>query len=541
MLTSITHWLILGFFALLFILFVSAVVFILLVIKNDKKQTQHSVKRNYPFWGWLRYILEHKRNEIKQYFVDDEEKGTPYAPGHFEEIVKKGKYLKSVIAFGGKRDYQEPGYYIKNAFFSKQTDQLKVDNSFTIETKKYVTDKESFAFGRFEHQEDAETKPWLLEDQNAIVIGKNTCKYPFVTKSPIGMSGMSFPALGDHAITSLSVGLGLARSFMNTGEGGLTKYHLKGDVDIICQIGPAKFGFRNPDGTFSFEKLREKAAIPKVKAFELKLGQGAKIRGGHVEGAKVTPEVAEIRGVEPWKSIDSPNRFDEFYDTPSLLYFLEKVRDVAEKPVGIKIVVGGPDTFDEFVQEMKALNIYPDFISVDGGEGGSGATYKFMADSMGLPIKPALMIVDETLKKHGVRDKVKIIASGKLFSADRIAIALSMGADLVQLARGMMIAVGCIGARKCHSNDCPVGVATTNPKLQRALVIEEKQYRAANYVISLREDLFSLAAACGLTSPTHFSEKHVLFKGGDDIVRELSDIKRKMISVEEMRMEKVMH
>lgn len=338
------------------------------------------------------------------------------------------------------------------------------------------------------------------------------------------MSGMSYGALGENAIEALSLGIHTAGAFMNTGEGGVSPYHLKGGADIIAQIGPAKFGYRNSDGSFSWEELRKKANIPQIRAFELKLGQGAKIRGGHLEGPKVTPNIAEVRGVEPWKTVDSPNTFDEFHDFPSMFDFIEKIRIETGKPVGIKTVIGSEETFEEFVRYMKENRCYPDFISIDGGEGGTGATYRAMADSVGLPIKPALMIAQRVLVKHKVRDKVKIIAGGRLYSPDRIAIALAMGADLVQVARGFMISVGCIGAKRCASGTCPVGVATTNPKLQQALVVEEKHYRVTNYLLALREELFALAASAGLSSPKEFTEKHVIFVNDQMQVKNLSQI-----------------
>jgi glutamate synthase domain-containing protein 2 len=490
------------------ILFVS--VLFLKLRRRDVSQTQHSIRRNFPVLARIRYVSEHVSPELRQYFFEGDHEGKPFSRLDFQFIAKAGKYAKTIIAFGSKRDFDKPVFYIRNAFFAKQINDLEADNEELINTRKYVEDKDTL-FSRHEHSEEAQLKSWSYTDHDAIVMGKDTCRDPFIIKSPVAMSGMSYGALGDHAITALSYGLKDAGSYMNTGEGGVSPHHLKGGADIIVQIGPAKFGFRNPDGTFSYEELRKKAGIPQIKAFELKLGQGAKIRGGHIEGAKVTPEIASIRGVEPYKTIDSPNRFEEFDDMDSMMDFIERVRDVSGKPVGIKLVIGSEETFEEFVAHMARTNRHPDFITIDGGEGGTGATYQAMADSVGLPIKPALMIAQRVLKKYGVRDKVTVIASGKLFSPDRIAIALSMGADVVQIARGMMIAVGCIGAQKCHSNECPVGVATTNPKLQKALVIDEKRYRVTNYVTTLREELYMLAAAAGLTSPRQFSEKHIVY------------------------------
>jgi glutamate synthase (ferredoxin) len=258
--------------------------------------------------------------------------------------------------------------------------------------------------------------------------------------------------------------------------------------------------------------------------FELKLAQGAKIRGGHVEGSKVNEEIAAIRGVTPWKNVDSPNRHLQFHDIPSLFDFVDELRVLGGKPVGIKIVMGGPDSADDICKTMAETNRGPDAITVDGGEGGSGATYQEMADTMGLPVKSGLLYLDGALRKYGVRDKVKVFASGKLFSPDKIAIAMGMGADLVNIARGMMVSVGCIGAMKCHTNKCPVGVATTDLNHQKALVVDEKQWRVLNYVITLRNGLNSLAAAAGLNNYTQFERNHVIYKDQYGQVKSLEDI-----------------
>ncbi len=439
-----------------------------------------------------------------------------------------GKYQNTIIPFGSKRDFNAPGYYLVNPILTKQKSELKVDNNNLISLKKYTIDKEGSMHLRKEHMQKVESKPWLFTDDNTIIIGEG-CPYPFKVKGPIGMSAMSYGALGDHAISSLSIGIGLATgSWMNTGEGGVSSHHLKGDVDIISQISSGLFGYRDKDGNFSWEELKAKAENPKIKAFELKLAQGAKIRGGHVSGSKITKEIAEIRGVEPYQTIDSPNRFHEFNDIPSMLTFIEKIKQTTGKPVGIKIVVGDQSSLEEMIILMSEQKSYPDFITVDGGEGGTGATFKSMADSVGLPLKTGLMILDNLLKKHQLRDHIKIIASGSLYSADRIAIALGMGADLVQVARAFMIQVGCIRAQICHTNKCPVGVATTDPKLQKALVVDEKKYRVANYIVTLREELYTLAAACGIESPRQFSQKHIVYKDGVGRITSLKAIKETM-------------
>lgn len=490
----------------------------------DRKQKQHPILRNYPVIGRVRYFLETIGPELRQYLFNNDLEGKPFSRDEYEHIVKKAKYKRDVLGFGSKRDFEEKGYYIRNSMFPKLAEEIKMDRKINVTTNRYLLIKEPLFTQKQERLEKNDSPAYLLDDSDAIVIGKNT-RYPFIVKGQIGMSAMSYGSLGEKAITALSEGLAIAKgSWMNTGEGGLSEYHLKGGVDIIMQIGPGLFGVRDNEGNFNWDALKEKSKIPEVKAFELKLAQGAKTRGGHIDGEKVTEEIARIRMVEPFKSIDSPNRFREFQDFPSLFDFIEQIREHTGKPVGMKVVIGSRHEADELAKQIKSTGKGPDFITVDGGEGGTGATYQELADSVGLPIKSALPLMDYALRKYGVRDQVKIIASGKLFSPDRVAVALAMGADLVNIARGFMITIGCIQALKCHSNACPVGVATTDPDLQKALVIDEKKYRTANYLISMREGLFRLAAAAGLDSPVHFQSEHVVYKDEKGKVWSLSEI-----------------
>jgi glutamate synthase (ferredoxin) len=477
----------------------------------DRRQRQHSILRSYPILGRLRYLFEGMGPELRQYFFDEDNDGKPFSRVEFTEVVKSSKYLERLIGFGSKRDFDAPGFYLRNSMFPTLERDMRYDRTAQVRTRRYVTDAEGL-FTRNEHAEAVEANPWLLCEEDAVIIGAR-CAHPFAARGLVGMSAMSYGALGDRAIRALSAGIGLAGgSWMNTGEGGLSPHHLSGGADLICQIGPGKFGYREVDGTFSFVELKSKARLPRVKAFELKLAQGAKIRGGHLPGPKVTPEIAAIRGLEPWKDVDSPNRFEEFSDVPGLIDFVERIREATGKPVGIKVVMGDDASLDELAAYMAMSGAGPDFITVDGGEGGSGATYSELADSVGLPIASALLIVDDALRRHGVRERVTVIASGKLLTPDRQAVALGMGADLVNVARGFMISVGCIGAQRCHTNRCPVGVATTDPEFQQALVVEEKQYRAANYVMASRHGLYTIAAALGLTSPTQIRREHVVYR-----------------------------
>lgn len=509
---SWTQVLIVIIFVLMVAIFLVPLGFYFWISFRDARQKEHAVLRNYPVLGRIRYIVEKIGPELRQYLFLNNDEGKPFSRNQYEGVVKSGKYKQRITSFGSQRNFEDAGFYIRNAMFPKQREDLRINQQPKISTYLYKIDNEKL-MSRKEHSEKAEVDPYYLTEQDQVIIGKVQCKYPFHVNGLIGQSAMSYGSLGKNAITALSKGLALAGgTWMNTGEGGLSSHHLKGNVDIIAQIGPGLFGYRTDDGDFSWERFKEKSGIDRIKAFELKLAQGAKIRGGHVEAEKVTPEIAEIRSVPPWTTIDSPNRFRQFHDTKGMLDFIEQLREVGGKPVGIKIVVGNRDEVEEMIKTMAQVGKVPDFITVDGGEGGTGATYQELADGPGLPLYTALPIVHAMLKKYKIRDRVTIIASGKLITPDKMAYALCLGADLINTARAFMISVGCIMAQTCHSNTCPVGVATTDPNREKALVVEEKMYRVCNYVISTREGLFNLAGAAGLASPTEFSEEHLMYK-----------------------------
>ncbi len=478
----------------------------------DRRQSQHAVLRNFPLLGRVRYLLEHIGPEMRQYFFDGDLEGRPFARDDHRAVVLAGKYLKTLISFGSKRDFDAPGWYLRNALLPTLSDRMRVVTEPRIPTRRYVTDEEGL-FSRDEHMEDHRVVPYTLPEEDALVIGPDL-PHPWRLRGLVGMSAMSYGALGRNAIQALSRGLAMADgSWMNTGEGGLSEHHLAGGGDVVFQIGPGLFGVRDEGGAWSWERFREQAAVGEVCGFELKLHQGAKIRGGHVEASKVTPEVARIRGVPEGCAIDSPNRFPMCQGLEDLLDWVARMRREGGKPVGLKIVVGGPGSCDDLAAAIaRRGDEGPDWITVDGGEGGSGATYQEMADSMGVPLRSGIVELDDALRRQGVRERVRIFASGKLFSPDRIAVALSLGADAVNIARGLMISVGCIQAQRCHANTCPVGVATTDENLMRALVVDEKQYRVLNYVVALRAGLTSLAAAAGLASPTQFERRHAVYK-----------------------------
>ncbi len=522
-LDGLTEWVGIANLVLLIAMMTGPPLVLSVLYMRDRFQSQHAVLRNFPLLGRLRYLFERIGPEMRQYLFEGDRAGAPFSRDDYENIVLSGKYMKSLISFGSKRDFEEPGWYLRNGLLPTLLDELAIDEEPQLDTQRYVVDHDGL-LSRGEHVEGARVAPWTLHPEDAPVIGPDL-PHPWRLTGLIGMSGMSYGALGRNAIQALSKGLGLATgTWMNTGEGGLSSHHLLGGTPIVFQIGPGLFGVRADDGSFDWDKFRKQAALDAVVGFELKLHQGAKIRGGHVEGEKVSAEIAEIRGVEVGKTIDSPARFPMIHDIDELFDWIARMRQEGGKPVGMKVVVGGPGSLDELALAMDQRGDGPDWISVDGGEGGSGATYREMADTMGLPIRSGIIEADDALRRAGVRDRVKIIASGKLFSADRVALALSLGADAVQIARGFMISVGCIQAQRCYNNTCPVGVATTDEKLMKALVVDEKQYRVMNYVTTLRAGLASLTAAAGLRSPTEFQRKHAVYRDAEGRTRGADEV-----------------
>ncbi|MFC5407091.1 glutamate synthase-related protein [Cohnella soli] len=474
------------------------------------KKAKHSIIRSHPFLGWIRYLLEKLGPEFRQYWFDNDTEGKPFSRADFVGLVYAAKYRTDLISFGGKRDYEKPGYYLSNALFPKLTSELRIDNETLVPGKKYVITDEGL-FTRKEKVVDEQVRRWLLRDDDAIVVGENR-RYPWTLKGMFGASATSFGAVGENYIQSTGNGAVMAGgSWINTGEGGVAEVHLETGADIVSQIGPGLFGFRDDVGHFSIEAFKRKAEHSNIKAFELKFHQGAKIRGGHLEGSKVTAKVAAARLVPVGKTVNSPNRFEFLTSPEEALRFIATLQEEGGKPVGFKIVVGDPKRLEPLFQAMIDLDIYPDFITVDGSEGGSGATFKAMADGMGLPLYPALLILDDLARSFGVRERFKIFASGKLITPDKVAIALALGADCVNSARGFMMANGCIMAMQCHTGKCPTGITTTDAKFQEALAVEEKQWRVMNYILQLREGVFSLAAACGLDSPRQFRREHVVF------------------------------
>jgi len=356
--------------------------------------------------------------------------------------------------------------------------------------------------------------PTLDEDSvpvSPVTLGPD-CAYPYTTNSLFNISGMSYGALSTPAVRALSLGAHKAGCWMNTGEGGLSPYHLEGEADLVFQIGTAKYGVRDEQGGLSDEKLKEVAAHPQVKMFEIKLSQGAKPgKGGILPGGKVTSEISQIRGIPAGKDSISPNAHPEIDSVDGLLDMIDRVRQVTGKPVGFKAVIGHygwlKDLFRAIHRRGEASA--PDFITIDSADGGTGAAPQSLMDYVGLPIHQSLPTVVDLLVEYGLRQRIKVITSGKLINPSGVAWALCVGADFVTSARGFMFSIGCIQALQCNKNTCPTGVTTHNPKLQHGLVPADKSERAYHYVRNLVYEVGVIAHSCGVPEPRQLRREHV--------------------------------
>ncbi|HEX5394479.1 MAG TPA: FMN-binding glutamate synthase family protein [Rhodocyclaceae bacterium] len=442
---------------------------------RDITQKQHAILRNYPIIGHLRYFFEQLGEYFRQYFFLGDRDERPFNRATRSWVYRLAKDEGGVIGFGTTYDKQSPGAL------------LFVNAPFPV------------------LDEDRLPTPPLS-------IGEGYCRQPFVARSLVNISGMSYGALSKPAVQALSKGAAEVGCWMDTGEGGLSPYHLEGGCDVIFQIGTAKYGVRDEQGELSDERLRAVAAHEQVKAFEIKLSQGAKPgKGGVLPAAKVTPEIAAIRGIPAGKDSLSPNRHLDVANMDQLLDMVIHVREVTGKPVGIKTAIGGWEFMHLLTSAVKqrGLDSAPDFLVIDGGEGGSGAAPQALADHMGLSIEEALPRVVDTLIESGLRSRIKVIASGQLITSARAAWALACGADFINTARGFMLSLGCIQALRCHTNTCPTGITTHNEKLQRGLVVEEKYLRVANYCRNINKEIDMIAHSCGLHHAREFRREHV--------------------------------
>jgi glutamate synthase domain-containing protein 2 len=465
---------VMNFMAVLFIVVVGTVAAVLVVLfVIDRLQTEHAIRRNYPVIGRLRGAFEHLGVFFRQYFFAMDREELPFNRSERVWVYRAAKGVDNTSAFGSTRDLRPVGsvYFVNCPF------------------------------------------PTLGEDVVAPgprMIGEG-CSQPYLAPSLFNISGMSFGSISVPAVRALSRGAALAGCWLNTGEGGLSPYHLEGDCDLVFQIGTARYGVRDESGRLSMARLRELAGMERIRMFEIKLSQGAKPgKGGILPGGKVTPEIASIRGIPAGVDSISPNGHPDVRNVRELLEMIERVRDVTGKPVGIKFVLGAYGWLDSLFAGIheRGPDSAPDFITVDSADGGTGAAPGALMDYMGLPLRESLPLVLDMRDAHRLRERIRVVASGKLINPSEVAWALCMGADFVVSARGFMFALGCIQALQCNRNTCPTGITTHNPRLQKGLDPRLKSVRVANYVHSMLYEVGMIAHACGVREPRELRRFH---------------------------------
>ncbi len=466
---------VLGWMTTVFIFVVGFfILFLIGVYISDVTQTKQAIRRNYPVIGHFRYYFEHIGTFFRQYFFTMDREEMPFNRAQRSWVYRAAKDIDNIVAFGSTRDLKPSGtvLFVNTAFPTLGKDAVNC-------------------------------KP--------VVIGENSADKPFTAHSFFNISGMSFGAISKPAVLALSYGAKKASAWMNTGEGGLSPYHLEGGADIVFQIGTAKYGVCDKDGNLSDEKLREVAKHETVRMFEIKISQGAKPgKGGILPAAKVSEEIAEIRGIPVGEDSISPNRHLDIENNDDLIDMINHVRKVTGKPVGFKAVIGDKTWMGEFLAAVnkRGKEYAPDFITIDSADGGTGAAPMSLIDCVGMPIHESLPRVIDKICEAGLRKRIKVIASGKLINPSEVAWALCVGADFVACARGFMFSLGCIQALQCHQNTCPTGITTHDKKLQRGLVAEQKSTRVANYIKNISYEVGIIAHSCGVHQPRELSRRH---------------------------------
>ncbi|RTZ65515.1 MAG: FMN-binding glutamate synthase family protein [Aquificaceae bacterium] len=452
----------------------------------DISQRRHSLLRNYPVIGHMRYILESIRPEVQQYFVETNTDGRPISLEFRSLVYQRAKGVRDTRPFGTQFDVYRDGY-------------------------EWITHSIS------PHQ--------IVEHCPRVLFGEHNCTKPY-SASPLNISAMSFGALSQNAIMALNKGAKIDNFAHNTGEGGITPYHLKYGGDLIWQIGTGYFGCRTYEGTFDAALFAKNARKDIVKMIEIKLSQGAKPgHGGILPAAKVTAEIAKIRNVPIGKDVISPPGHSAFSNPIELVTFVKKLRDLSGgKPVGFKLCIGSKVEFLSLCKAMLTTGITPDFITIDGSEGGTGAAPIEMTNSVGTPLREGLVFVHNALTGCGIRDRIRLIAAGKALSAFHIVRLLALGADTVNSARAMMFALGCIQSRSCNNDHCPTGVATQNPSRFQALDVEDKAQRVANYHHAMIINLVELLAAAGMEHLEQVKPHHIQRRISGSKVKHLGEI-----------------
>lgn len=482
---------VLGWLAIIFIFLVGLfILFLIGVYISDVTQTRQAIRRNYPVIGHFRYYFEHVGSFFRQYFFAMDREEMPFNRAQRAWVYRAAKNIDTTVPFGSTRDLKPPGTL------------LFVNTAFPMLGK------------------DAVHSP-------PVVIGESSAAKPYTATSFFNISGMSFGAISKPAVQALSYGARKAGAWMNTGEGGLTPFHLEGGADLVFQIGTAKYGVRDEDGTLSDDKLRQIASHENVRMFEIKMSQGAKPgKGGILPGAKVTKEISDIRGIPVGSDSISPNRHPEIRNNDDLIDMINHIRDVTGKPVGFKVVIGDDIWLRDFLAAVnkRGKETAPDFITIDSADGGTGAAPQSLIDYVGMPIQESLPKSIDTIIEAGLRDRIRVIASGKLINPAEVAWALCVGADFITSARGFMFSLGCIQALQCHKNTCPTGITTHNRKLQKGLVAEQKSSRVANYINNLCYEVGVIAHSCGARSPRELTRYHARIVQANGLSVPLSDL-----------------
>lgn len=458
-----------AFILMIGIMMIIAIVFYI----SDATQTAHTIRRNYPLIGRFRYLFEKLGEFFRQYFFSMDREELPFNRAQRSWVYRAAKNLDNTQAFGSTRRTNDAGHII---FMNSGFPTLEED----------ATDMEPIVFGP-------------------------DCREPYSTKSVFNISGMSYGAISKPAVQSLSRGAAMAGCWMCTGEGGLSTFHLEGDCDIVFQIGTAKYGVRGATGDYDLQRLQKIAGNRQVKMLELKLSQGAKPgKGGILPAVKVTEEISEIRGIPEGLASISPNRHTDIANNTQLLERIAWLRETCGKPVGIKLVLGDVSWLDELMHTIATMGeaMAPDFITLDGAGGGTGAAPLTLIDDVGLSLQEALPILVDKLVEYRLRDRIRVIASGKLINPADVAWALCVGADAVNNARGFMFSLGCIQAMQCNKNTCPTGITTHDLKLQRGLVPTDKATRVANYQRNMIKELNTIAHSCGVKNARYLSRRH---------------------------------
>jgi glutamate synthase domain-containing protein 2 len=440
----------------------------------DYTQTRDAIRQNFPVIGRFRNLFTKLGEFFRQYFFAMDREEMPFNRAHRNWISAATSGADNTIAFGSTKNVAAPGtvLFVNHPFPDNDLDK-------------------------------AHSQP--------LRIGPH-CRTPYDAPAFFNVSAMSYGAISRPAVQALSRGAARAGCWLNTGEGGLAPYHLEGGCDVVFQFGTAKYGVRDESGGLSDDKLRAVAAHPQVRMIEIKLSQGAKPgKGGILPAAKVNAEIAAIRGIPVGQASISPNRHEDIASVEDLLDMVHRIREVTGKPVGFKSVFGDDAWLEDLFAavEKRGHASAPDFITVDGGDGGTGAAPQPLMDNVGLPLREALPMVADALHRHGLKARIRLIASGKLVTPASVAWALAMGADFVQSARGFMFALGCIQALKCNKNTCPTGITTHQKHLVDALDPTEKSVRVANYHANVVHDVEVMAHSCGVREPRQLGRRHM--------------------------------